>query len=136
MRIFLGGTCNNSTWREEFIEMIKDVDGLSFFNPVVDDWTPEAQANEEREKKVCTIQLYVITKEMKGVFSIAEAVDSSNKQPDNTVFVVIPSTSVDESMSRSLFATYKMVRDNGAHCFSSLESCADYLIERTKSLKI
>lgn len=39
-KVFLGGTCANTTWREELIKLIK---GISYFNPVVDDWTLEAQ---------------------------------------------------------------------------------------------
>jgi len=31
-KIFLGGTCNNSTWREQLIPMLQ----INYFNPVVD----------------------------------------------------------------------------------------------------
>ena len=36
--VFLGGTCNGSTWRDELIPMLE----VSFFNPVVPDWNGEA----------------------------------------------------------------------------------------------
>jgi hypothetical protein len=36
-KCFLGGTCNNSQWREALIPMLK----IDYFNPVVKDWTPE-----------------------------------------------------------------------------------------------
>ena len=49
MRIFLGGTCANTTWRDEFIKEIEPV-GIEYFNPIVEDWTPECQAIEEDEK--------------------------------------------------------------------------------------
>jgi len=33
MKIFLGGTCNESTWRNRIIPMLE----IDYFNPVVDD---------------------------------------------------------------------------------------------------
>ena len=37
MKVFLGGTCNNSKWRDKLIPMLN----IDYFNPVVDDWTEE-----------------------------------------------------------------------------------------------
>ena len=51
--------------------------GIEYFNPVVDDWTPECQAIEEYEKNDrCNVHLYVITPEMQGVYSVAEIINS------------------------------------------------------------
>ena len=75
-RIFLGGTCAETTWRDELIEGLKHYD-VEWFNPVVKDWTPECQAIEEDEKNhKCNVHLYVITPEMQGVYSIAEIINS------------------------------------------------------------
>lgn len=76
-RIFLGGTCANSTWRDELIPELDKL-GYSYFNPVVPDWTPECQDIEKMEKdEKCDCHLYILTPEMKGVFSIAEIIDSA-----------------------------------------------------------
>ena len=86
-KVFLGGTCNETTWRNELIEGIQ----LNFFNPVVDDWTPECQKREINEKdNHCNIHLYVITAKMLGVYSIAEAIDSADTKGKVTIFHVIP----------------------------------------------
>ncbi len=75
-RIFLGGTCAETTWRDELIEGLKHYD-VEWFNPVVKDWTPECQVIEEDEKNhKCNVHLYVITPEMQGVYSIAEIINS------------------------------------------------------------
>lgn len=66
VRVFLGGTCAETTWREELIEKL-DSSKLSWFNPVVDDWTPECMKNEIRERNICDLVLYTITPRMKGV---------------------------------------------------------------------
>lgn len=75
-RIFLGGTCGESTWREELIPELDNL-GLEYFNPVVPSWTPECIEIENQEKnELCNTHLYIITPEMSGVYSIAEMVNS------------------------------------------------------------
>jgi hypothetical protein len=113
-KVFLGGTCNNSTWRERLIPML-DID---YFNPVVEDWTPECQAEEIRQKEhECNIHLYVITPKMKGVFSIAEAVESAMTDGKKCVFCILGIDGDDEfdkAQIKSLEATGSMIqRHNG-----------------------
>lgn len=75
-RIFLGGTCAETKWRDELIKKLGNFN-CEWFNPVVHNWTPECQAIEEDEKNnKCNVHLYVITPEMKGVYSIAEIINS------------------------------------------------------------
>ena len=122
MRVFLGGTCNNSKWRDELIPLLK----IDYFNPVVEDWTPECREEEIKQRKECDKVLYVITSEMTGVYSIAEAVDDSNKQPNKTIFCVIDE-GFTESQMKSLIAVGNMIYLNGGQVFSKLEYVADYL---------
>ena len=49
-RIFLGGTCCETNWRDTLIPFLDNL-GFSYFNPVVSDWTPECQEIENIEKK-------------------------------------------------------------------------------------
>ena len=77
-KVFLGGTCAETTWRNELMPLLKEKN-IDYFNPVVEDWTPECQQIEEDEKnKKCNIHLYVITKEMIGTYSIAEIIHSAH----------------------------------------------------------
>lgn len=125
-KVFLGGTCNGSQWRENLIPMLK----IDYFNPVVDDWNEEAQAEEERQKEECDYCLYVITPQMKGGYSIAEVVDDSNKRPEKTVFCVLIESDddiFDHSQCKSLVKIAEVVRNNGAKVAWSLEEVADYL---------
>lgn len=116
-RIFLGGTCNNSTWRNEIENLVQ----VPMFNPVVDDWTHECQAIEidEKENK-CDVHLYVITKEMKGVFSIAEAVDSVHNKSKKTIMHVIPN-GFDKAELRSLSAVVDLVKLRGGVAYIDKE---------------
>jgi hypothetical protein len=127
-KVFLGGTCNESKWRERLIPLLK----IDYFNPVVEDWTPECQAEEYRQKEVCDIHLYVITPKMTGVFSIAELIDSSNKNPKGTVFMILSEddgATFNKGQLKSLHAVGNMAGNiNGAEGFyDSPEMLADYL---------
>lgn len=113
LKVFLGGTCNNSTWRDEIIPMLEK-EGIEYFNPVTDNWTEESQKIEESEKESCNIHLYVITKEMKGVYSIAEAVDSAwsidHQGLMTSIFYVIDD-GFDEHQVKSLKSTAKLINN-------------------------
>lgn len=126
MKVFLGGTINGSRWRDELISKLE----IDYFNPVVDEWDEDAQLREEREKESSDFLLFVITPFMKSVFSIAEAVDASNKTPEKTIFCVLD---VDEDRTwgeferKSLGAVEKLVKSNGANVFNSLDEIASFL---------
>lgn len=124
--VFLGGTCNESTWREELIEKLK----VPYFNPVVEDWNEEAQKREIEERETAKFVLYVITPLMTGVYSIAEVVDDSNKRPESTLFCVLEKDGKKEFekfQMKSLNQVKKLVEKNGSKVFGSLEEIADFL---------
>jgi len=124
-KVFLGGTCAISTWRDELIDGIQ----INYFNPVVDDWTPECQEREINEKdNNCNIHLYVITSKMSGVYSIAEAIDSADTKGKITIFHVIPGGFTSPKL-KSLEAVCNMVIRKGglAYIDSDLTRTIDLL---------
>ena len=126
MKVFLGGTCAESKWREAIMPKLK----CEYFNPVVEDWTPECQENEELEKYRCDYHLYVITPKMKGVFSIAEAVNDSYKLKEYCIFCVTKEEDDRDwtkGEKKSLDATAKMIKSNGGVVLYSLEEIIDFL---------
>ena len=129
MKVFLGGTCNESTWREELIPKL-DCD---YFNPVVPDWTPECQKEELKQRKECDICLYVLTPKMKGFYSIAEVIDDSNKRPCDTILCVLwydNDVGFDKQQGYSLDAVCAMARRNGIIVCHSLITLARILNEK------
>ena len=107
--MFLGGTCNESTWRNELIPLLEEK-GIEYYNPVVEDWTPECQQEEYRQKEICDVHLYLITKKMKGVFSIAEAVASCQDAGKLTLFAFANfDGEFDEGERRSLDAVGNLI---------------------------
>lgn len=125
MKVFLGGTCNGPDWRSELIKELH----IDYFNPVVEDWTPKDVEVENREKEICDIHLFVINKEMTGVYSIAEMIDSSNKCPNETI-LHIDYDGFDEGQRRSLKAVEEMAGQNGAIIINDFKGIVTYLNER------
>jgi len=125
-KVALLGTCNGSKWRDLVIPRLT----IDYFNPVVTDWNEEAQKREEEEKASADVRLYVITSKMTGVYSIAEVVDDSNKYPQKTVLVVandIDGPEFTEFQVKSLQATMKLVKANGAKVFNNIDVAITYL---------
>ena len=124
IKVFLGGTCNGSKWRDEAQNLLRNK-GIDFFNPVVDNWDKSQQFEEEYQKnKVCNYNVYCITPKMIGAFSIAEVVDDSNKRPVSTILVVLKkddNKEFNEDQHRSLKAVMRLVKKNGVSVYTSLD---------------
>ena len=133
LEVFLGGTTAKGTsWREDLIKNLE----VDYFNPIVDDWNDEAYKRELRKRNTCDYVLYVISPLMIGVYSIAEAIDDSNKRPEKTLFCVVDSDGDikkyseikwNKDQSKSLDAVAKLVKKNGGKVFDKLNEVADYL---------
>lgn len=125
-KVFLGGTCNESTWREELIKQLT----IDYFNPVVPDWTEECYQRELEERSNCDYCLYVITPKMTGVYSIAEVIDDSNKRPEKTIFHVMKrdgDSEFDKGQLKSLIKVGIMVEKNGGKFITEFNKIASYL---------
>jgi len=124
--IFLGGTCNNSTWRDDLIPLLD----INYFNPIVKDWTEEAQKEEIKQRENCDFCLYVITPKMTGVYSIAEVIEDAIKRPDKTIFCVLEKDGkleFDKVQLKSLAMVSKMVEENKAKVCKTLQEIADFV---------
>lgn len=120
-RIFLGGTCAGEDWRPGLIKQLK----IGYFNPVVEDWNEEAQANEVREREECDYVLYMITPSIAGVYSIFEISDDSNKRPEKAIFCF--EGSFDPKMAKSLKQVGVEIEKNGAKWCKTLAEVAEYV---------
>jgi hypothetical protein len=129
-KVFLGGTCNNSKWREQLVIPQLEVNKIDYFNPVVENWTDEAWMKEIFERENCDYCLYFITPKMTGVYSIAEVIDDSNKRPEKTIFYFVGhdgKESFDEFQLKSLDKVGKMVELNGGKYFKNIEDVIKFI---------
>ncbi len=125
-KVFLGGTVNGSKWRNYVMPRLN----IDYFDPVVEEWNDEAYRKELHEREQCEYCLYVLTPMMKGVYSIAEVVDDSNKRPQKTLFCFLNKDGdkeFDAVQVKSMMAVTKMVVSNGAKHFDSLDECISFL---------
>ncbi|MDD6001817.1 MAG: nucleoside 2-deoxyribosyltransferase domain-containing protein [Bacteroidales bacterium] len=127
-KVFLGGTCNGSQWRE----ILKPKLTIDYYDPVVPHWSEEAYQRELREREDCDYCLYVITPKMTGFYSIAEVIDDSNKRPNKTVFCTLDKDDdlmFSKKQVNSLLAVGRMVHNNGGHWLINLDDVALFLNE-------
>lgn len=129
-KVFLGGTCNNSLWRDKLIPKLK----IDYFNPVVQDWTQEDYKQELKQRQTCDYCLYVITPRMTGVYSIAEVIDDSNKRPQKTIFSIKndfddngDKVQFTKPQLKSLIKVGAMVKTNGGHFIINSEQLIRFL---------
>lgn len=127
LRVFMGGTVDGYEWRK-YLEDVFNGKNIALFNPIVDDWNDEAKENELKEREGCDKCLYVITPDIRGVYSVAEAIDDSNKRPEKTIFCYIEQDKkFDDKMMHSLRATGDMIERNGGKSFSNMDDLVSYL---------
>lgn len=129
--VFLGGTCADSTWREELIKKI-DEERVEVFNPVVSDWTAECQEIEDWHRACDDICLYTITPEGEGFYSFVEVIDDSNKRPEKTILCLLMEANgkqFEGHAKKCALKTAKLAALNGALVLTSLDSLATYLNE-------
>ena len=113
-KLFLGGTYAQTKWREAIIPILEK-NNLEYFNPVVPNWTPECIEEEHKQKdNECDVHLYCITSAMRGVFSIAEAVDSAWREDKKCVFIVIED-GFKYGQLKSLKATGDLIEKRGGN---------------------
>jgi hypothetical protein len=125
-KVFLGGTCSDSLWRDNFVKGLK----LHYFNPAGDEWTEEMQEEEIKQREESDFCLYVLTPKMAGYYSIAEVIEDSIKKPDKTIFsylIVDGKDSFTQAQIKSLEQVAEMVKRNGAKYFKKLSEVIEYL---------
>ena len=126
--VFLGGTCAGDTWRDELISLLK----IDYFNPVVDNWTEDAQRREREQRILSDYILYVI-RTTASAYSIAEAVEDAVKRPKKTIVCILPFSTrehdqnVREHEEKALDAIEQLIHRNGAKICKNLTEIAEYL---------
>lgn len=73
--VFLGGSCNPTTWRKDSAIPFFEQRGIAFFNPQIDDWYAEFEEQVERPAKdKADVVLMYVDGQTRGVASMIEAV--------------------------------------------------------------
>ena len=75
VQVFLGGSCNPTTWREDVAIPTFESKGISYYNPQVDNWTPDLAVVEAEQKESAQVLLFVIDAATRAIASILEATE-------------------------------------------------------------
>lgn len=89
LQIFLGGSCNPTTWRQNVAIPFLETKGISYYNPQVENWTPEVVDSERYAKQNAQILLFVIDKQTRSTVSLVESAFMAGERK-NLVLVIYP----------------------------------------------
>ncbi|ETN03776.1 hypothetical protein PPTG_15971 [Phytophthora nicotianae INRA-310] len=73
--VFLGGSCNPTTWRHDVAMPMLDAAHVHYFNPQVDEWFEELIQIEAKAKETAQIVLMVVDGLTRSIVCINEAVE-------------------------------------------------------------
>ncbi|XP_037957117.1 uncharacterized protein LOC119687042 isoform X2 [Teleopsis dalmanni] len=90
VEVFLGGSCNPTTWRADVaIPTLKKL-GISFYNPQVSDWTPDLIELEHRAKEKARVLFFVMDSETRASAGAIEAAHIAGQNCKQLVLVLHP----------------------------------------------
>lgn len=88
--VFLGGSCNPTTWRADVaIPTLQNL-GISFYNPQVSDWTPDLIELEHRAKEKARVLFFVIDSETRASAGTIEVAYLAGQNARHLVLVLHP----------------------------------------------
>ena len=73
--VFLGGSCNPTTWRREIAIPMLEQNNIGYFNPQVESWYPELAEIEREQKEKASVLLFIVDKSTRALASIMEATE-------------------------------------------------------------
>ena len=101
--IGLFGTCGGSTWRQKFVEYY-EAHNIQYFNPQIDDWTPDCANIEAQHLVDDEIILFPVTGETYGVGSLAEtgfSIMQAIRSNSNRSIVILIDSELDDAIMQS-----------------------------------
>ncbi|KYN01583.1 PREDICTED: uncharacterized protein LOC108775000 isoform X3 [Cyphomyrmex costatus] len=88
--VFLGGSCNPTTWRSDIaIPTLQNL-GITYYNPQVSQWKPELIAQEYEAKQTARVLLFVIDNQTRNSAGIIEAAQLAATRSESLVLVIYP----------------------------------------------
>lgn len=110
--VFLGGSCNPTTWRHDVAMPLLDAAHVHYFNPQVDEWFEELIQIEAKAKETAQIMLVVVDKLTRCLVSINEAVEFICR--GRKVMLVIEDIEEGDEIAGKLLSKTELADLNGA----------------------
>ncbi|XP_066601422.1 uncharacterized protein raw isoform X2 [Prorops nasuta] len=88
--VFLGGSCNPTTWRSDIaIPTLQNL-GITYYNPQVSQWGPELIAQEYEAKQTARVLLFVIDNQTRNTAGIIEVAQLAATRSESLILVIYP----------------------------------------------
>jgi hypothetical protein len=87
--IYLGGSCDPTTWRRDLAIPLCEMHHVTYYNPQVDNWVPEMVVTEAKAKEESMVLFFVIDNSTRAIGSMLEASEYIGRGR-NVVLVVQP----------------------------------------------
>lgn len=140
IKLFLGGTVGNNTWRDKFIADLVEqgVPSDVIFNPVVSDWNEAAQAAEEQAKAEAQYMMFYISDPKQeglnmSAYSMVEATMALYDKPETAV-VAFDKDSFNGHPLKAMNQTEKVLKRRfpNANILGSLTESVDWFVNKLK----
>lgn len=142
MAVFLGGSCNPTTWRVDTAIPMLEAAGTSYYNPQVEDWSPELVEIEACAKAEASVLFFVIDKQTRALASMIEASEYISAGRKLVLVVqeveagaVIGSDTVDEAEAKDLNRARSYLRDvaerHGTKAYATIDEGINAVIDMT-----
>jgi len=141
--IFLGGACNPTTWRKDIAMGFLSSEGVSFYNPQVDNWTPDLVEVEAKAKKNARILFFVVGPETRGIASMVEVAELVVTRNARVVPVIIDvpsdgstgdfSSSEIKDLNRGRCYLRNECKRFGVTCFDDIQTALAHAVKMIKA---
>jgi len=135
--IFLGGSCNPTTWRQDVAIPHFKSQGITFYNPQQANWKPEMIELEHQAKVTSQILFYVVNEQTRNVASMIEVSQyaGSNRRlivvlnpypgPDHTINGEKLTTAEYEDLQNAMETVQDLIERQGIPVFNNIKVALD-----------
>uniref|UniRef100_A0A182MHA6 Raw n=1 Tax=Anopheles culicifacies TaxID=139723 RepID=A0A182MHA6_9DIPT len=100
--VFLGGSCNPTTWRADVAIPTLDRLGISFYNPQVSHWTPDLIELEHRAKEKAKVLFFVLDSQTRSAAGAIEVAHIAGQNSKYLLLVLLPYSSRQKILNETL----------------------------------
>ncbi|XP_053680002.1 uncharacterized protein LOC128730935, partial [Anopheles nili] len=100
--VFLGGSCNPTTWRADVAIPTLDKLGISFYNPQVSHWTPDLIELEHRAKEKAKVLFFVLDSQTRSTAGAIEVAHIAGQNSKYLLLVLLPYSSRQKILNETL----------------------------------
>jgi hypothetical protein len=145
--VFLGGSCNPTTWRRDAAIPMLEEAGVSYYNPQVEEWSEELVEIEAKAKESASVLLFVIGKETRALASVAEAAEYICRGRNIVMVIedvpasmcfdgVGPSKAELKDLNRGRSYLRDIATRHAVACQSSVEDAVLYIIQQYQRAQV